>query len=167
MSRVQPLPLAPTHLLWRACNLPLLLAVLLMFTAFGRLNLWLPLCLGEACAQLQSGPGAFPLLCSLASLALLSTRQPRSSWQASHWAYHRRTIVIGSLCACTLMLVMIFSGAVPIEHIAGLPLAAPRPSLAFLASLGGLTTWLLARCLVSAHAASACRPVANVSSYLW
>jgi hypothetical protein len=151
----------------RALNLPLLLAVLLMMTAFGRLNLWLPLCLGRACDALQSGPGMLPLLCSIGCISLLSFERTPQSWQASHWTYHRRTLVMGALAATALMGSMIASGDVPIELLAGIPISVPQPSLFFLAGLALLTTWLLARCIVSAHAASGCRPLPNAVSYLW
>jgi hypothetical protein len=151
----------------RVFNLPFLLAMMLMLSAFGRLNLWLPLCLGEACQGMQSGPGLLPLACSLVCITLLSFERTPMSWQESHWAYHRRTLVIGALAASALMASMLLSGAVPVQHLTGITMNVPSPSPIFLSGLAVLTTWLLARCIVSAHAASACRPVLNARSFFW
>jgi hypothetical protein len=151
----------------RALNLPMLVSILVMCNAFGRLHLWLPLCLGKACDAANSAPAMVPLVCSLAALVLLSFERTTGCWQESHWAFHRRTIVIGALAACGLLLAMILSGDVPVQHLAGITLQVQAPSLLYLAGLGGLTTWVLARCLVSAHAATARRPVRSATTYMW
>jgi hypothetical protein len=151
----------------RALNLPMLVSVLVMCTAFGRLHLWLPLCFGKACDSAISAPALLPLVCSIVALVLLSMERTAGSWQETHWAFHRRTIVIGAVAACGLMIAMFGTGDVPLQHLAGITLKVQAPSLIYLAGLGSLTIWILARCLMSAHAASACRPVRSVQTYLW
>lgn len=151
----------------RALNAPLLVAILVMITAFGRLHLWLPLCFGKACENMNSGPGLMPLLASVLALYLLSRKQEEASWQHSHWTFHRRTVVLGASAAVTLLLAMVLTGDVPLGLVAGFQLQVLPPSLIYLAGLSALTIWVLARCLVSAHAATACRPVAASGTYLW
>jgi hypothetical protein len=151
----------------RAVNMPLLIAVLVMITAFGRLHLWLPLCFGKACENMNSGPGLLPLAASMLALYLLSRERELSSWQHSHWEYHRRTIMLGACAACTLLLAMVLTGDVPIGLVAGIRMQVLPPSLIYLAGLSSLTIWVLARCLVSAHAATACRPIVATQTYLW
>lgn len=151
----------------RAFNLPMLVSLLVMATAFGRLHLWLPLCFGKACGNAASAPALVPLGCSLAVLALLSMERSDGSWQQSHWAFHRRTIVIGALAACGLLLAMVLTGDVPLQLLAGITLKVLAPSPLYLIGLSSLTIWVLARCLMSAHAATACRPVRSATTYLW
>jgi hypothetical protein len=151
----------------RALNPPLLVAVLIMVTAFGRLNLWLPLCFGKACESAASGPGLLPLLASVVALYLLSRERGDLCWQRSHWEFHRRTIMLGASAACLLLLAMIGTGDVPLGLVAGFKMRVLPPSLVYLGGLSLLTVWVLARCLVSAHAATACRPVAASRTLLW
>ncbi len=151
----------------RALNLPMLVSVLVMMTAFGRLHLWLPLCYGKACDSGATVPNLLPLSCSLAVLALLSMERTTGSWQQSHWAFHRRTIVVGAIAAIVLLLAMVFTGDVPLAHLAGVTLRVRAPSPIYLFGLSTLTIWVLARCLMSAHAATACRPVRAPETYLW
>ncbi len=156
-----------TDLYARALNLPMLLSLLVMATAFGRLHMWLPLCFGKACQGAASAPAVLPLFCSLAALGLLSFERAEGCWQQSHWAFHRRTIVIGAIAACTLLLAMILTGDVPLQLLAGMTLKVMAPSPIYLIGLSSLTIWVLARCLMSAHAATACRPVRCSQTYLW
>jgi hypothetical protein len=156
-----------TSLYARALNLPMLVAMLVMMTAFGRLHLWLPLCFGKACESAANGPSLVPLAASILALCLLSRKQIEGSWQATHWDYHQRTIMMGALAATTLLLAMVLTGDVPLALVAGITMQVVPPSFFYLISLSGLTIWVLARCLVSAHAASACRPLLSTRTYLW
>jgi uncharacterized membrane protein len=87
---------------------PTALGLMLLISSAGRLFFWLPTLEGAqqipVSAHLTS---LFALPFGIAALMILAAkkRAPGPDWQHSHWKHHLRTLIIGAIGGCSVMLI--------------------------------------------------------------